>query len=74
MPAKRGWGHSLVPEVLELARAAGAARVAMHHHDPDRTDDDLDAIAADIARWANEHAPSMETIVAREGLAIELAR
>lgn len=72
MPAKHGWGHSQVPEVLALAAAAGAARVALHHHDPDRTDDALDAIGADAARWAREHASSLETIVAREGLVLDL--
>ncbi len=72
MPAKHGWGHSVVSEVLALAQDAGAARVALHHHDPDRTDDELDAIGADSARWAREHAPSLETIVAREGLDVAL--
>jgi phosphoribosyl 1,2-cyclic phosphodiesterase len=72
MPARRGWGHSSVPEVLALAREAGAARVALHHHDPDRTDDELDVIAIDAARWTGEYVPSLESIVAREGLSIEL--
>ncbi|CAN5831234.1 MBL fold metallo-hydrolase [soil metagenome] len=72
MPAKHGWGHSLVSEVLALAKDAGAARVALHHHDPDRVDDELDRIGIDCARWAREHAPSLEPIVAREGLEITL--
>ncbi len=72
MPAKHGWGHSLVDEVLALARDAEARCVALHHHDPDRDDAALDAIAAGATRWAEVHAPSLETIVAREGLAIDL--
>ena len=72
MPAKHGWGHSLVDQVLALAADAGAARVALHHHDPDRSDDMLDMIAADTVRWAREHAPSLEPIVAREGLELDL--
>ncbi len=72
MPAKHGWGHSVVSEVLELASNAGAARVALHHHDPDRSDDELDVVATDAARWTRDHAPTIEAIVAREGLAIEL--
>jgi phosphoribosyl 1,2-cyclic phosphodiesterase len=74
MPAKRGWGHSVVDEVLALAELAGAKRVALHHHDPDRGDDALDAIAAESAAWARAHAPELEVVVAREGLALELAR
>jgi len=74
MPAKRGWGHSQVGDVLVLARDAGAAAVALHHHDPDRDDAALDAIAAGAATWAADHARSLETIVAREGLEVDLAR
>jgi ribonuclease BN (tRNA processing enzyme) len=74
MPAKHGWGHSLVDEVLALAADAGTARVALHHHDPDRTDDALDLVAAHAVRWAREHAPSLEPIVAREGFEIALSR
>ena len=74
MPAKKGWGHSLVGEVLALGRDAGAQRIALHHHDPDRDDDALDRIGADAAAWAKEHAPALETIVAREGLSLTLSR
>ncbi len=72
MPAKHGWGHSLVSEVLLLGKDAGATRVALHHHDPERTDDELDLVAAEALRWTRAHAPSMEPIVAREGLEIDL--
>ncbi|HET9621368.1 MAG TPA: MBL fold metallo-hydrolase [Kofleriaceae bacterium] len=73
MPAKRGWGHSQVDEVLALARLAGARAVALHHHDPDRDDAALDAIGDGAARWAAEHARALTTIVAREGLTLDLA-
>ncbi|HTR54679.1 MAG TPA: MBL fold metallo-hydrolase [Kofleriaceae bacterium] len=72
MPAKLGWGHSQVNQVLELARDAGARAVALHHHDPDRDDDALDAIAATSREWASAHARSLDTIVAREGLERDL--
>jgi len=32
----------------------------------------LDQIARDSAAWAKLHAPKMQTLVAREGLTIEL--
>jgi phosphoribosyl 1,2-cyclic phosphodiesterase len=72
MPQKRGWGHSLVDEVLVLAKMAEARAVALHHHDPWRDDNALDQIARDSAAWARVHAPSLQTLVAREGLTIEL--
>lgn len=73
MPAKRGWGHSLVGDVLALARDAEARSVALHHHDPDRDDAALDTVAADAAAWAKSHAPALATRVAHEGLEIDLA-
>jgi len=73
MPAKRGWGHSVVDDVLALACDAEARAVALHHHDPDRDDAALDAIASEAAAWARAHARSLETVVAREGLSIDLA-
>ncbi|HSR96712.1 MAG TPA: MBL fold metallo-hydrolase, partial [Kofleriaceae bacterium] len=74
MPAKHGWGHSQVDEVLALARDAEVRAVALHHHDPDRDDDALDAIAASATRWAQANAPGLDAIVGHEGLVLELRR
>jgi phosphoribosyl 1,2-cyclic phosphodiesterase len=71
MPAKRGWGHSTVDDVLALARDSEARVLALHHHDPDRGDDALDAIGNHAAAWAKDHARSLQALVAREGLVIE---
>jgi phosphoribosyl 1,2-cyclic phosphodiesterase len=63
MPAKRGWGHSVVDDVLALGARAEVRMLATHHHDPDRDDDALDAIAATLPASA---------VVAREGLELDL--
>jgi phosphoribosyl 1,2-cyclic phosphodiesterase len=68
MPMKRGWGHSLVHEVLALAHDAGVSTVALHHHEPERDDEALDRIAKDSEAWARENATGMRVIVSREGL------
>jgi phosphoribosyl 1,2-cyclic phosphodiesterase len=73
LPGKKGWGHSLVGEVLELSRDAEAHRVALYHHDPERDDDALDRIGEDANRWAATHAVGLQTIVAREGLTLEVS-
>jgi phosphoribosyl 1,2-cyclic phosphodiesterase len=38
----RGWGHSTYTDAIDLAIEAGVTRLGLFHHDPDRTDDDLD--------------------------------
>jgi len=39
-------GHSAVDYPVGLAREAGAGKVLLFHHDPPRTDDEIDAIVA----------------------------
>jgi len=71
---KRGWGHSTIQQVLELARVAEARRVALYHHDPDRHDDALDQIARDASDWWRVHGPGAgEVLVAAEKLRLEIA-
>jgi phosphoribosyl 1,2-cyclic phosphodiesterase len=43
------FGHAAADYAVGLGRAASARRVALFHHKPDRTDDDLDALAASFA-------------------------
>jgi len=38
----RGWGHSTFFQAVDLALEAGVKTLGLVHHDPDRTDDDLD--------------------------------
>jgi ribonuclease BN (tRNA processing enzyme) len=57
-----GFGHSTWQEAVRLCRAAGARRLAVFHHDPDRSDQALDAIGAQVAK----EMPG--AVVAREGM------
>lgn len=66
LPKHTGWGHSTWQEALRIADAAGVGRVVLFHHDPKRTDADLDAIAAAAASMR----PG--TFVAAEGLALTI--
>lgn len=38
----RTWGHTTFCEATDLAIEAGVKRLGLFHHDPDRSDDDLD--------------------------------
>ena len=72
MPDKHGWGHSVVDQVLALGKQAEARVLALHHHEPERDDDELDRIAAAAEAWTRTEAPAMQAIVAREGLSLDL--
>lgn len=50
MPRRRGFGHSTWEQGVKLCRAAGAKRLAMFHHDPVRSDSELEAIEAEAAK------------------------
>ena len=61
-PSRRGWGHSTYVAGAALAHAASVRTLALFHHDPRRTDDQV----AELAKLARGLFAS--TIVAREGL------
>ena len=68
--AKRGWGHSTLDYAVLIARAAGARRIALTHHDPMRSDDEIDVALARLRSEAAAGGP--EIIAAAEGLVIEI--
>ena len=72
-PDRQGWGHSTVEYVVEVAYRADVAQLALYHHDPTRTDDQVD----ELVRLARDHAASIgyagEVFAAREGTRIDLA-
>jgi phosphoribosyl 1,2-cyclic phosphodiesterase len=46
LPARASFGHASAGYAVALAQEAGARRVLLFHHDPSRTDDQVDALAA----------------------------
>lgn len=49
-PCRRGWGHSTYEAAAMIAKAAGAKRLALFHHDPTHDDDMVEAIEAESKR------------------------
>lgn len=47
-PERASWGHATPDYALRLGEAAGVGHVVLFHHDPDRTDDALEAYARDL--------------------------
>ncbi len=72
MPMKRGWGHSVVWQVLEMAHAAEVRHLLLFHHDPDRSDEALDRIQDEADSWLYARGSATRCTVAREGLVLSV--
>ncbi len=72
LPAKRGWGHGTVPEVLELGRISDPETLLLFHHDPDRSDDALDKIAEQAREFASSQMNRGPVEVAIEGMRFDV--
>lgn len=70
--SKVGWGHSAVEDVVEMAGRAGVERLVLFHHDPMRTDADLNRIVRLARDLVAEHGWTMRVDAAREGMEIHL--
>lgn len=70
MPRRRGRGHSSVERVCELAAEAGVGRLVLFHHDPERTDAELEGVERDARRRLEPLGIGCDA--AREGMRIEL--
>ena len=72
MPERRGWGHSTYEEVVTLAREAGVHNLILTHHDPGRTDAEVEKII-ELARQLAAGSPNPHYIdAAREGACYRL--
>lgn len=63
---KRGWGHGTYRSALTMASQANAAKLFFTHHEPGRTDQDLDRLFHQL-RQENHDAP-FRIEMAREGV------
>ncbi len=69
---KPTWGHSTIESAIDVAARAKVKRLVLYHHDPDRGDDALDHIGRDAQRAGRERLATLEVVVAREGLELEV--
>jgi len=64
---KKGWGHSPIEYAVETAKRAAVKRLVICHHDPLRTDSQIDDIAKQLRDGQQN---PMEIIFAREGMTL----
>ncbi len=69
---KRGWGHSSVSDVLELAIAAQVQQLALYHHDPMHTDEMIDAMVGQCQQRLRARGSSLLCFAAQEGLTLTI--
>lgn len=65
---RRGWGHSTFEQSVRLAEEGGAKKLLFFHHDPMRTDAELDRIVARAREEAAARGSSLEMEGAAEGV------
>lgn len=73
-PSKQGWGHGTFDAALAMAIRVGAKELYCTHHEPTRSDDELEAVFADVMA---RHAPlpaGLNVFLAYEGLEVDLNR
>jgi len=66
----RGWGHSSFEFAIAAAKQSGVKAMALFHHDPMRTDDQIDALSEKYCAPTEQGAT--EIFFAREGVELEI--
>lgn len=71
-PAKKGWGHGTFDSSIQIAKAVGAKRLYCTHHEPTRSDDDLEKVFAEaVARYPRQFGDP-EYFLSHERLEIDV--
>ncbi|MCW8887914.1 MAG: MBL fold metallo-hydrolase [Gammaproteobacteria bacterium] len=70
-PAKVGWGHGTITTSVAMATRAKAKKLVLTHHDPIRTDAQLDEIFKSLA-LRDDIPKGLEIEIAREGVTYAL--
>ena len=66
------WGHSTYRQTLRLATEAGVKRLGLIHHDPDRTDDEIDEIVAKLKKQIESDCSNIDIFAGSDGLELTL--
>jgi ribonuclease BN (tRNA processing enzyme) len=72
---KQDWGHSSNVVAVDLCHAAAARRLALFHHEPTYSDEDIQRMHAESVRYeelVRADRPPLEVICAYDGLEIQV--
>jgi len=66
----RGWGHSTYRDAVEVALEAGVGTLVLFHHEPRRTDDELDQRIDECRALVRSKGGALQVLGAAEGLTL----
>lgn len=66
-PSRLGWGHSTFSQSLRLAEEGGVKKLLFFHHDPERSDEEIDGIVSRIRDDAAARGSAVVMDAAAEG-------
>ncbi len=72
MAMRRGWGHSDLTSVVDLALAAGVKKLLLFHHDPWRTDQEVAEMVAQAQERVRGANSALAVDAAQEGSTVSV--
>jgi phosphoribosyl 1,2-cyclic phosphodiesterase len=74
LKGRKGWGHSSMEWAINAAARSGVKKLVLIHHDPERTDDQLDELESTYRRAISARSPGgkppFDLVFAREGMVL----
>lgn len=65
-PKRLGWGHSTYLDALQVAAQAKVKQLALYHHDPSHSDEQIDRIVTKCRTWIKRRGLNMKCFGAAE--------
>lgn len=65
-PAKKGWGHTSMEQAIAVCQKADVGQLLMSHHEPTRTDDQLDELLVTLREENRASGSSLQIDFATE--------
>jgi phosphoribosyl 1,2-cyclic phosphodiesterase len=69
---RRSWGHSTFKDAVDLAMEAGVKRLGLFHHDPDRSDEEIDRHVDSCREYILKSGSRLECFACAEGMDLKV--